>query len=406
MLYENGDPAHNSSTPGDNSGWQFEGKFNSFLGVPIAPHFFITAAHIGGTVGNPLNLHGDLYTTIGFQNIPNTDLRVWEIQHSKPFPTYAPISNGLGEEGALVTVFGRGTQRGAQVLTASGQLRGWAWGPGDGVKRWGRNVISNSSISPSTRYLRCHFDELGVPDECHLSVGDSGGGLFLLQNGLWRLAGIHYAVDGPFRVIPTGPSFNGAIFNRDGLEAFNGSIWTTVPENALDVKSSFYSSRVASSQPWLSLNVGPEVNSLAPESFPAWQKLYFSPTQIADTSISGPTEDPDGDGVGNLVEYALNLDPTFNEEAVMTAGTGLRGLPLAGIENDQLTMEFVRRTAASGASLTYLPEFSDDLVTWTAAGTEISTNLNSRWQRVKITDSAATSGDVARFVRLRIIHTP
>ena len=47
--------------------------------------------------------------------------------------------------------------------------------------------------------LYCDFDNPGMADECHLSVGDSGGGMFVLENGLWRLAGIHLAVDGPFR---------------------------------------------------------------------------------------------------------------------------------------------------------------------------------------------------------------
>ena len=407
MFYATGDPTYNSSTPGDNSGWQYEGKFHSFLGVPIAPHYFITASHIGGAIGTPLDLHGDLYITIGFQDIPNTDLRVWEVQHSKPFPTYAPLSNGAAEIGALATVFGRGTQRGTEVLTATNQLRGWMWGSGDGVKRWGRNTVSTIFVDTlGDEYLRCHFDEIGVSNECHLSVGDSGGGMFLLQDGLWRLAGIHYSVDGPFRIIPSGPSFIGAVFDRDGLEAFNGTNWTTVPADPFDVKSSFFSSRIAASLPWLTLRVGPEVNTLATESFSAWRKLYFSPAQIADPNTSDPLADPEADGIGNLIEFALHLDPIFNERAVMPAGTGLRGLPLSSIESDRLTIEFVRRTVASGAGLTYVPEFSSDLINWTAVGTETSTSINPRWDRVKITDSATTLTEPIRFVRLRVALAP
>lgn len=49
----------------------------------------------------------------------------------------------------------------------------------------------------------------------------------------------------------------------------------------------------------------------------------------------------------------------------MTAITGLRGLPLVRVEPDggdkRLTIEFVRRTAASGSRLTYVHQFSDDL---------------------------------------------
>ncbi len=407
MFYKTGDPTYNNSTPGDNSGWQFEGKFHSFLGVPIAPHYFITASHIGGEVGTPLDLHGDPYITIRFQDIPDTDLRVWEIEHSKPFPTYAPLSTGISEVGALATVFGRGTQRGADVLTAANQLRGWMWGPGDAVKRWGRNTITTISVGPlGQEYLRCHFDEIGVSEECHLSVGDSGGGLFVLQDGLWRLAGIHHSVDGPFRVNSSEPSFIGAIFDRDGIETLQGGIWTTVPEDALDVKSSFYSSRIAQALPWLASNVGAEVTSLASENFPAWRKLYFSPTEIADPTISDLLADPDADGIGNLLEFALHLDPTFHERAIMPSGVGLRGLPLAVSEDERLTIEYVRRTAISGAGLIYIPEFSTDLINWSAVGTESSTSINTRWDRVKITDAETTLTSPIRFGRLRVSLTP
>ena len=70
----------------------------------------------------------------------------------------------------------------------------------------------------------------------------------------------------------------------------------------------------------------------------------------------------------------MNLDPTFSERALMESGAGLRGLPLVRLENiaggDRLTIEFVRRTNGSGANLAYTPEFSSDLETVEAVGTE------------------------------------
>ncbi|MEO7099456.1 MAG: hypothetical protein ABI162_08850 [Luteolibacter sp.] len=407
IFLETGDITHNTSTPGDNSGWQYEGKFHEFLGVPIAPFYFITAQHIGGNIGDVFDFHGDSYTTIGVQNIPSTDLRVWEVNHTKPFPTYSPVSSGIADHGATAAMFGRGTQRGSEVIV-SGESKGWQWGPGDAVERWGRNTVANVSVfDPGLgEFLYCDFDNPGVADECHLSAGDSGGGMFVLENGLWRLAGINYAVDGPFRIPPAGASFMAALYDCGGLEYQNGPNWVPVTEGAQNVPSSFYCSRVSASLPWIRTNVGLEVDSLASESFPAWQKLYFTPTEIANPAISGPLADPDGDDIGNLLEFALNLDPTFNERTAMIPGAGLRGLPSARLETDvgeRLTMEFVRRTTGSGAGLTYIPEFSSDLSDWQAVGTEAVTSLNSRWERVKITDFLTTNDSPIRFVRLRAV---
>ena len=33
IFLETDDPSHNTTTPGDNSGWQHEGKFGDFLGA-------------------------------------------------------------------------------------------------------------------------------------------------------------------------------------------------------------------------------------------------------------------------------------------------------------------------------------------------------------------------------------
>jgi hypothetical protein len=406
IFLETGDPQRNSSTPGDNSGWQYEGRFLGFLGVPIAPNFFITAKHIGGAVGDVFDFHGDPYVTIAVHLSPTTDLAIWEVDHAKPFPTYAPLSSGVADIGGVAAVFGRGTRRGVEV-TVAGEPKGWQWGAADGVKRWGRNVVAGVMEGGAGvgELLQCDFDQPGLADECHLSVGDSGGGLFVLEAGLWRLAGIHYSVDGPFRTGPGGTPFSAALFDVGGLEYEDPPGWTAVEEGVENIASSFYSTRISSSLGWIS-GIAPEAGSLAVESFGAWRRLYFSPAQVADAAVSGPLADLDGDGIENLMEFALNLDPSFSERAVMTAGNGLRGLPLVRLEqvagDGRLTIEYVRRSAGSGSGLSYHAEFSPDLVNWQAGGDETVEPLNPRWERVKTVDSVAGGGPGARFARLRV----
>ncbi len=406
MFVETGDPAFNTSTPGDNSGWQYEGKFKSFLGVPIAPRHFITAAHIGGTVGDTFDLHGDIYTTIASHDVPGTDLRIWEVDHAKPFPTYAPLSGGANDIGATATVFGRGTRRGGEVFLSS-VSKGWLHGTADSVKRWGRNVVTGTVNSSVGELLYCDFDQPGIPFECHLSVGDSGGGLFVLEDGLWRLAGINHAIDGRFRLPPSGTPFSAALSDAGGFDYEGPSnVWNPLEDQEEDIPSSFYSCRISASLAWIS-NLVPEVSSLSQEDYNAWLRLYLSPAQIADANLSGPLADFDKDGINNLLEFALNLDPIFNGRATMEADTGLRGLPLVRIGTvsgeDRLTIEFVRRSAGSGAGLTYIAEFSDDLSTWQTGGTPAVTVINPRWDRVKVPDTATFSSSPARFARLRVV---
>ena len=150
----------------------------------------------------------------------------------------------------------------------------------------------------------------------------------------------------------------------------------------------------------------PAVSSLAPENHAAWQKLYFSPAEIATPAATGALADFDHDGIGNLLEFALNLDPIFSERVAMQAATGLRGLPLVRVENiagsDRLTIEFVRRTVASGANLTYTPEFSSDLIDWDEDGTETVVPINPRWERVKFVDLLTIGDAPHRSARLRV----
>ncbi len=408
---DTGDPALYTTTPGDNSGWQYEGLFGAYIGTPIAPYYFVTAKHIGGNVGDPFVFHGKVFTTTAVAGDPSTDLQIWKVD--QPFAVYAPIyqpnATADAETGQELRVHGRGTQRGGEI-DLGGTPRGWVWGGSDNVERWGRNLVTAvlPSGSPGWSFLQVAFDSPGVPDEAHLSVGDSGGGVFILQNGLWRLAGINYGVDGLFTKADAGSGFSAAIFDARGFYMENDDQTFSLITGDANVPTCFYSTQVSARFAWIEGVVG-NIETLPTEDFAAWQQAYFTPDQLADNTFSGPNADPDGDGVPNLLEFAFNLDPTFPGPVVMTAGTGLRGLPLIQPEtvaasDRRLTVEFVRRTASSMSGVTYAVQFTSDLGGgWQTGGTESVTAINERWERVKVTDTVSIGATVqARFARVSV----
>jgi hypothetical protein len=264
IFYSTGDTNYNTTAPSGtltDSGWQYEGTWGGYLGTAIALKYFITAHHVGGSVGQTFDFRGLRYTTVGVTNDPASDLSLWRICGT--FPEYAQIYTNTNEAGQSFVVIGRGTQRGAPVTTTNflGAVKtnGWQWGLYDGVRRWGENavtgVVDGDSIFGSGlgELLQATFDTSGGSNECHISFGDSGGALFIKDGSVWKLAGINYAVDGPYNTTNTGPGFEAAIFNERGLYTTNSIIggWDPVPDIGPAQPGAFYSTRVSSHVSWI-----------------------------------------------------------------------------------------------------------------------------------------------------------
>jgi dockerin type I repeat protein len=258
ILYGTGDPTADMTAPTGayaNSGWQFEGQFNGFLGTVIAPNYFITAKHIGGAVGNTFNFNGTNYPTTAVFPDPSSDLQIWRV--SGTFPIQAPLyADSPGTEVNLfLMVFGRGTQRGNSVFVGSdSHLGGWRWGTSDAVQRWGTNTVGSIVNDPTYgALLRVPFNNNAL-DEAHLSVGDSGGAVFVydLTTSRWELAGINLAVDGPFSTSATGAnSFNAAMFDTTGLFVDGGHGTWVAAENP----SAFYATEISAHRQFIESTV-------------------------------------------------------------------------------------------------------------------------------------------------------
>lgn len=259
VFFSSDSPTKNITAPGGplaGSGWQFQGQWGSTLGTPIAPNYFITASHIGGTVGDSFVFSGSSYTTTAVFDDPNSDLRIWQVDGV--FSTYAPLYTGSSEVGQDVVFFGRGSQRGAEVVL-SGTSKGWQWGTGDEVQRWGQNkveAIADGGAPYGTSLLAMAFNDDGGPEEATYSFGDSGGGVFILDAGTWKLAGVNSWADGPYgteAVRPPEPqTFLGSLYDQDGFYGDTLTGWKQVTGPGM-----VYASRISTSQAWI-LSVIPE----------------------------------------------------------------------------------------------------------------------------------------------------
>ena len=260
ILFGTDDPTANTAAPVGslaNSAWNYEGQWGGFLGTPIAPHFFITAKHVGGTVGDVFYFQSAAYHTTAEFVDPSTDLHIWQV--AETFPYYAPLYTKSDEVGQPLVVIGRGTLRGDEIDVKK-KARGWGWG-GPGSQRWGENVVS-AVVSGGTNneYLFAAFDEpsgknhksSSAANEATLSGGDSGGGVFLNDGGMWKLAGINYAVDGPFYTSPSDTTgFLAALFDaRDFYYKDDAGKYVLITGKSA-VPTGFYSTRISSRLAWI-----------------------------------------------------------------------------------------------------------------------------------------------------------
>ncbi len=280
IFYSTGDPNFNTTAPANslaNSGWQWVGNFDGYQGTPIGPHHFLSARHIGGTVGDPFILNGITYTTTAYFDDTLSDLRIWQV--GEIFPSWAPLYRASTEVGKTLMVFGRGRTRGAAVNTAisvagvpAGTLAGWQWNTvGDGRLRWGQNTV-RSTINGGSYWgalLYATFDAAGGVDEAHLATGDSSGPVFINDGTNWKLAGIAAVVDAAFSTAGGADAgFNAAIFDTRGLYFGSSGNWT-LESGAAPIPSGFYATRVSARATW--------IDSVAPATDDASDAPLLSP---------------------------------------------------------------------------------------------------------------------------------
>lgn len=122
---------------------------------------------------------------------------------------------------------------------------------------------------------------------------------------------------------------------------------------------------------------------------------YFSTGELADEALSSAAADPDGDGLGNLLEFALGLNPRVADA---------EGEPLVALTDGRLTISYLRRLGA--LDLSYAVEVSDNLQTWQSGAPWVEevavTPWSAEFELVTVRDATPVTATHSRFIRLRV----
>jgi len=131
-----------------------------------------------------------------------------------------------------------------------------------------------------------------------------------------------------------------------------------------------------------------------PGSYASWAKDNFTAAQLENQSISGMNQSPAGDGVSNLMKYALAIPPM--SPAV---------LPEMSQSNGYLTLKYRRNNQSP--DLTFTVEASNSLIAeqWEAVTTHAPGSPSPNqglFHEETIQDSVPITGSPNRFMRLKV----
>jgi hypothetical protein len=127
--------------------------------------------------------------------------------------------------------------------------------------------------------------------------------------------------------------------------------------------------------------------------FPTWALTVFDVDDANDPLIGGPNADPSQDGVSNLMNYALGLEPTTYSR---------NGLPKPELKDGLLTLTYNRSVAAT--DLNFIVEWSDGLGSWSTVGLTVAPTGATTATTREFVASIPVAGSEAKFIRLRVVR--
>lgn len=135
------------------------------------------------------------------------------------------------------------------------------------------------------------------------------------------------------------------------------------------------------------------------QTYATWRALVWDTLNATNNLVSGPTADPDGDGLNNFLEYALGSDP-LRPSARPVIETSIEDAD--GAPRLVVTVRF--SPSAQDAAFTW--EQSADLVNWSPAGWSLmplSSEISpAGFCTQRLQDVEPLPADCARFLRLRV----
>jgi len=126
----------------------------------------------------------------------------------------------------------------------------------------------------------------------------------------------------------------------------------------------------------------------------SWRTNHFTEAELAAGLITGDRDDPDGDGIPNLLEYAMGLNPRVADAA---------GAPTGGLSDPFLVYRYRQNKQATDVA--YAVEACTNLTdgVWTTNGvSEIARDDSNAWWAVTVRHDVPVTNAPSRFLRLKV----
>lgn len=293
----------------------------------------------------------------------------------------------VNKNGAGTTLYLNGTcTHTAGTFVNAGWLGGTGTLNGEVTVASGAGIAPGSSVGTLTTGAQTWNDGAGLAVEISTTAND-----LLDVNGTLTLNGDSFLV----RVAASDIGFNAQdeqswmIVDANNIPDFSASEFT-VDASAFEANNSLEGGTFSISKQGANLYL-----DFAPAPYTAQEEWRFEQFGTYDNTGDAADEaDPDGDGLSNLLEYGVGLDPTvFNSNAVCVASLSA--------DESRLAITFDR---IADPLLTYQVEANTNL---TAEGWSLiwsSTGSSNTVGSVTVEDTQQISGFMERFLRLKLMN--